>query len=113
MLLWVGGGKGHISIAIARKFPDLSFVVQDLSEVIEVGEQELPKDLTDRIQFQTLDFWNSNSVKEGDLYLLRMVLHDYPDELAIKLLKNVVRSLKLGAKIVLCEGVTVCQNQEL
>jgi len=83
----------------------LSFIVQDLPEVIEVGEQELPKDLIDRVQFQSLDFWSSNPVQEGDLYLLRMVLHDYPDELAIKLLKNIIPSLKHGAKIVLCEGV--------
>lgn len=41
----------------------------------------------------------------ADVYLLRLILHDYPDELAIKLLKNIVPSLKHGAKVILCEGI--------
>lgn len=101
----VGGGKGHVSIVIARKAPDLAFVVQDLPEVVAMGEQELPPDLKSRFEFLPLDFWESSLVKGADVYLLRSILHDYPDELAIKLFKSIVPSLKHGAKVILCEGV--------
>lgn len=35
----VGGGNGHVSIAIAEKAPDLTFIVQDRPEVVAAAEQ--------------------------------------------------------------------------
>jgi 6-hydroxytryprostatin B O-methyltransferase len=95
----------------------LAFVVQDLPEVVAVGEQDLPPDLKSRFEFLPLDFWASSPVKGADVYLLRAILHDYPDELAIKLLENIVPSLKHGAKVILSEGVmpepgTIPANEE-
>lgn len=52
----VGGGNGHVSIAIAEKAPDLTFIVQDRPEVVAAAEQQLPPDLKDRVQFKALDF---------------------------------------------------------
>ena len=47
----VGGSHGTISFSIARRFPRLRCIVQDLAVVIEKGKAIRPADLTDRVSF--------------------------------------------------------------
>ena len=69
----VGGGKGFASIEIARAFPDLTFVVQDLEETAAAGLAQLPEDLKARVSFMTHDFFSPQPVKNADVYYLRAV----------------------------------------
>jgi 6-hydroxytryprostatin B O-methyltransferase len=91
---------------LAEAFSDLSFIVQDLPEVVAEGEKKLPPHLRPRVKFQTHDFWTPQPADmEADVYLLRMILHDHPDALAIKILQNIVPGLKANARIIVQEGV--------
>jgi hypothetical protein len=53
----VGGSHGLVSIDIAKKFPNLSFVVQDLPKVIEDVKAKMPVELKDRVTFMAHDFF--------------------------------------------------------
>ncbi|KAL9618842.1 MAG: hypothetical protein Q9160_006501 [Pyrenula sp. 1 TL-2023] len=106
----VGGGGGDASTAIAKVHPKLQFVVQDLPKTIENARQRaasssLPVDITSRIRFQAHDFFKPQPITNAKIYLLRMIIHDWPDEEAVKILRNLVAVLKLqpGSRIVIMD----------
>lgn len=67
----VGGGKGPVSMAIAKQFPALKFIVQDLKQPIEEGRANLPADLAGRVEYQEHDFFTEQPVKGAELYFFR------------------------------------------
>jgi hypothetical protein len=99
----VGGSHGLVSIDIAKAFPDLHFIVQDLPKVIEDGRTKVPVDVADRVTFMAHDFFTEQPVRDADVYYFRWIFHDWSDKYAVKILKALVPALKPGARIVLSE----------
>jgi 6-hydroxytryprostatin B O-methyltransferase len=98
----VGGGRGRLSFALAEKYPDLTFVVQDRPKI---GEHiEYPPHLKDRVSFEAHDFFTPQSIA-AEVYLLGAVLHDWPDNRAIEIIQNLVPAMKDGSRIILAENV--------
>ncbi|KFY51953.1 hypothetical protein V497_08736 [Pseudogymnoascus sp. VKM F-4516 (FW-969)] len=100
----VGGSVGHCSIAIAKKSPNLKFIVQDFPALQPAFEASLPSDLKSRVSFQPHDFFTPQPVK-ADVYFLRFILHDYSDPYAIKILRNLIPALEKGSRLVICDIV--------
>ncbi|KAF7546524.1 hypothetical protein G7Z17_g8369 [Cylindrodendrum hubeiense] len=112
----VGGSTGNAAIALARSFPDLNFIVQDLPDNANAGRQAaettLPNNILSRITFQGHDFTQPQPVAGADVYLLRMILHDWPDHVAITILKNLVPVLEKGtAKLLIMDTVLPAPGQ--
>ncbi|RYO89405.1 hypothetical protein DL766_010432 [Monosporascus sp. MC13-8B] len=101
----VGGSQGFACFAVARNFPSLSFVVQDLEPVVLAAEEQVPADLTNRVKFMTHDFFMEQPVRGADVYFFRWILHNWSDKYCIKILRSLIPALKPGAKIVLNENV--------
>ncbi|KAI3322493.1 putative O-methyltransferase [Xylariaceae sp. AK1471] len=102
----VGGSHGVICIELARRFPGINFVVQDLDEpTIRDAEQRCPADVADRVRYMVHDFFNVQPVSGADIYFFRYVLHNWSDTNAIKILRNLIPSLKPGAKIIVNDVV--------
>ncbi|KAK4548666.1 hypothetical protein LTR36_009577 [Oleoguttula mirabilis] len=98
----VGGSRGHVSQHLAQKFPQLSFIVQDLPEVIEGAKDKLPETVDKgRVDFIAHDMFTAQPVQGAAVYLLRYVLHDWQDKYCIEILRNLIPSLKAGAKVVI------------
>ncbi|OXV06700.1 hypothetical protein Egran_05535 [Elaphomyces granulatus] len=98
----VGGGRGRLSFALAEKYSDLTFVVQDQPEM---GKHiEYPPHLMDRVSFEVHDFFTPQPIV-AEVYLLGAVLHDWPDNKAIEIIQNLVAAMKDGARIILAENV--------
>lgn len=97
----VGGALGHVSLHLARKFPHLSFVVEDMHEVVEGAEATVPEDLNGRVRFLGHNMFTEQPVKDAEVYLLRYVLHDWPDKYCVNILQRLIPALKKGAKIVI------------
>ncbi|EMR87652.1 putative o- protein [Botrytis cinerea BcDW1] len=74
----VGGSKGSISILLAKNFPTLNFIVQDLPGVIEGAESKLDATIAERVSFQGRDFFTPQTVV-ADAYLFRWIFHNWPD----------------------------------
>lgn len=93
----MGGSTGGAAIALAKAFPHLTFSVQDLPANAESGHKAvvdlLPADLASRLAFQAHDFTQPQPVRGADIYLLRMILHDWPDDEAAKILKSIVAAM--------------------
>lgn len=101
----IGGSRGTVVTAIARKYPSLSFVVQDLEPVVESGRKNIPPDVAERVQFMAHDFLTPQPVKNADVYYLRWILHNWPDKYCIIILRNLIPALKPGARIVVNDNV--------
>lgn len=106
----VGGSTGHASIALARKFPDLSFVVEDLPGVVEGGpayleSQDDAQELAPRITYKPHNFFEPQPIKDADIYLLRMILHDWPLDDSVRILAGLIETLKSGARILIMDSV--------
>ena len=101
----VGGSLGHTSLAIAEKNPQIDFVIQDLPEVVEQGRAKVPDAASQKLEFVAHDFFQEQPIKDADIYLLRQILHDWPDAEATTILKNLVASMKPSSKIVIMDQV--------
>lgn len=101
----VGGGLGHVSQALVNHNANVKCIVEDTPDVVVQGQESLPKNLQGRISFQAHDFFQEQPVKGADVYLLRLVLHDWSDKYAKMIVKALIPALKPGAKIVVNERV--------
>ena len=95
----MGGSEGHVSLTIAKANPHLKLVVQDLSEVID--KISISKYVSEghRIQFMVHDFFTPQTLV-ADAYLLRWILHNWPDSYVIKIFRNLIPALRNGAKVI-------------
>ncbi|KAI1391684.1 S-adenosyl-L-methionine-dependent methyltransferase [Hypoxylon trugodes] len=102
----VGGGNGHCSKAIASCNPRLKFIVQDantaLAEDVDIEKQG------DHFQFMTYDFFAPQTV-EGDVYLLRRILHHHSDKDAVRILQAQLCAVrkKPRARIVVMDNLAI------
>ncbi|KAL8685081.1 MAG: hypothetical protein Q9218_007987 [Villophora microphyllina] len=106
----VGGGHGAESTYIARRTKEVRFLVQALPHVVIVAKNEQlaaeDEGLTRRIEFQTHNFLTPQPMEEKpDAFLLRWILHDWPEEYCVRILRNLIPALKRGAKILIYEYV--------
>lgn len=102
----VGGSFGHCSYAIAATAPDLSFVVQDLDEVVQAAKTGQVKDQKEeKIKFEAHDFFEPQPIKNADVYLLRFICHDHSDKYAAKILANIVSTMGPTSRILIMDGV--------
>ncbi|KAJ5035134.1 uncharacterized protein L3040_008393 [Drepanopeziza brunnea f. sp. 'multigermtubi'] len=96
----VGGSHGFACVALAERFPNLTFVVQDLPQTI-ASAPALAGDLAARIQFQAHDFTQPQPVRGADVYLYRWILHNHSDKYAVNMLRQLIPALKNGARVVI------------
>ncbi|KAI3394966.1 hypothetical protein diail_2024 [Diaporthe ilicicola] len=85
----VGGGIGSQCALFKKKLPHLPgrVILQDLPIVIQ---HALP---TDGVENTAHDFWGEQPVKGARAYYLRTILHDYPDQKCLEILKNIVPAM--------------------
>ncbi|PFH55089.1 hypothetical protein XA68_10775 [Ophiocordyceps unilateralis] len=110
----VGGSTGNTSVSLAKAYPAFTFTVQDLPETTDLGPKALasqPDDIRDRISFMGHDFFTAQPDMDmtPDVYLLRLIIHDWPREKARIILSHLAAGLKTkakpGGRIVIMETV--------
>ncbi|KAK6222954.1 hypothetical protein LQW54_000766 [Pestalotiopsis sp. IQ-011] len=100
----VGGSAGHDSVVLARKFPNLTFIVQDLPMVQPVFEADLPADLRPRVSFQEHNIFDPQPAR-ADIFMVELILHDYPEPEAAKILRALVPTLRHGNRVLVFEYI--------
>lgn len=94
----VGGSAGHDAAVLAANFPNLHLVVQDLPNIEPAFRATVPTELqkSGRVRFESHDFLMPQSLA-ADVYMLKWVLHDWPDKYAIRILRHLLPHLEAGA----------------
>jgi hypothetical protein len=112
-LLDVAGGHGLVLTSILGKYPQMRGILFELEHVAEGAREQIRKlALAERCQVVTGDFFAS--VPAGcDAYLMQHIIHDWEDDKAVHILKNVRRALGTNAngRLLLLEGVITPGNQ--
>ncbi|KAL2444816.1 hypothetical protein ABEF95_017277 [Exophiala dermatitidis] len=129
----VAGNVGHTAVAIARAtHPSVRVIVQDLPKIIARATNPetsvLPEDLLrgeaeykseseslslsqsesasrPRISFMPHNFYLPQPIPSAAVYFLRMILHDYSDPWALKILRAIVPAMGPDSKIVIMDQV--------
>ncbi|KAK0234213.1 S-adenosyl-L-methionine-dependent methyltransferase [Armillaria fumosa] len=107
----VGGGTGVTSIQLANKYPNLRIVLQDLPAPIELAKNEIwpkscPAAIEDgRIEFKAFDFLVESPVKGCDVYLLKNVLHNWPDKECKRILRGVGNVMSTESRLLICDYI--------
>ncbi|KAF2712665.1 methyltransferase B [Pleomassaria siparia CBS 279.74] len=106
LLVDVGGGFGQQAVAFAKRFPHAKgrVVVQDIPETLDRA-QPIPD-----IEFQVQDFFTPQQIKKAKFYYLRHILHDWPADDSIKILRNLVPAMGPESRLVIDEVVLPNSN---
>lgn len=101
----VGGGHGRLLAAIIKTTAGAEGLLYDLPQVVEGAPELLRRHgVADRVRTVAGSFLDS--VPEGgDLYVLKNVIHDWPDADAVTILSNVRQAAGPGTTLVLVEFV--------
>ncbi|MEZ0351808.1 methyltransferase [Mycobacterium sp. pR1184] len=101
----VGGGHGRLLAAILQTAPNARGVLFDLPEVVAGAPELFRKYGVDgRVRIEEGSFFDS-APEGGDAYVLKNVIHDWAEEDAVRILKNIRAAARSGARLLLCEFV--------
>ncbi|KAL4787895.1 S-adenosyl-L-methionine-dependent methyltransferase [Aspergillus varians] len=85
----VGGGIGHYTVGLKQRMPQITsrMIVQDMAVVLPAI---IP---CEGVEGMEHDFFQPQPIKGAKFYFLSNIIHDYPDEKCIVILKNIVSAL--------------------
>ncbi|KAL9599999.1 MAG: hypothetical protein Q9219_003468 [cf. Caloplaca sp. 3 TL-2023] len=98
----IGGNIGHQCRRLKAKYPDLKgrIICQDLEETIKSAPPMVPG-----VEMMAHDFFLPQPVLSAKYYYLRTVLHDWADDKAEAILKNIIPAMGPDSKILIDEMV--------
>jgi ubiquinone/menaquinone biosynthesis C-methylase UbiE len=99
----VGGGYGELLAQILTAYPSAQGVLFDMPHAISKAREHLARrGLAGRCEFVSGDFFAS--VPSGsDVYLLKTVIHDWPDDKTRAILRTCRRAMLPGARLLIIE----------
>jgi len=101
----VGGGHGELLSAILAATPNARGVLYDLPEVVAGASGLLSRrGVKDRVRVEGGSFFDRVPAG-GDAYVLKHIIHDWPDGPALAILRNVRAAAGAGATVLLVETV--------
>ncbi|TVY65610.1 O-methyltransferase aurJ, partial [Lachnellula suecica] len=111
-LVDVGGSTGQASILLAKNYPELTFLVQDLPDTVANGPavlSSLDPEIASRLTFTAQDILTpqpESVATTADIFFLRKIIHDWPDKDARTILSHISAALqKPGASIVIMDTI--------
>lgn len=109
----VGGGHGSLLATILTAHPQIETgILFDQPQVVEEARRILETaDLTGRCQFVAGDFFVA--VPQGaDIYVTKMILHDWSDEECVRILTNCRKAMRPGGRMLAAEIVLEPDNPD-
>ena len=100
----VGGGDGTLLAAVLSGHPDLRGIVFDTAAGVAQAPDLLAwSGVADRCEVALGDFFTE--VPEGDLHLLKSIVHDWDDDRVVTLLGHCSRALPDRGRVLIVEPV--------
>jgi hypothetical protein len=96
----VGGSRGTLVASLLAGAPGAMGILFDLPDIADAVRPTLADP---RIEAVGGDFFQA--VPEGDLYLLKLILHDWTDEQASAILRNIRAAIRPGGRVAIIENL--------
>lgn len=105
VLVDIGGGRGVLLAAVLRRQPTLRGVLFDLPNALTDAPAFLDsRGVRDRCEIRAGSAFDSVPAG-GDVYLMSRILHDWPDEMALQLLRNCRSAIRDDGILIIRDGV--------
>lgn len=106
VLVDVAGGHGMILSSILKQYPKMRGILLDLEHVLAGATAPDAMGVGDRVQKVSGDFFKAVPAG-GDAYIMKHIIHDWDNERASVILKNIRKALegKPHGKVILLEAV--------
>jgi O-methyltransferase len=110
-LVDIAGGHGAVLTSILQKYPSMNGVLFDLGHVIEGAKARIAaQGLSDRVTTASGDFFTAVPAG-GDAYIMKHIIHDWDDQKATLILKNIRAVLPRDGRVILLEAVIPPGNE--
>ena len=101
----IGGGHGRMLATVLQAYPAMHGVLFDQPQVVAGATSTLEQaGVADRCTMVGGDFF-AEVYKGGDLYVLKRVLNDWPDERAAAILRSCYRAMAPGATLLVVDHI--------
>jgi hypothetical protein len=105
----VAGGHGLLLATILKKNAQMKGTLYEVPHVIEGAKNGPLKPVMDRCTFASGDMFAS--VPAGaDAYIMKHIIHDWPDEACVKILKACRKGVNPGGKLLVVDTVILPGN---
>ena len=101
LIIDVGGGIGHFSHAIAEVHKDKKIVVYDIHQTLIEAIKK--NKFNPVVTYQAGDFFCQ--IPNGDVLILKRILHDWNDEQAARILQQCYKSVNKNGRLILVENI--------
>lgn len=97
----IGGGDGTLLLEILKKYPGVNGTVFEKDNIKKLINNNVKES---NIKLMIGDFFQGVPEK-FDIYILKLILHDWDDECAKKILKNCRKAMNSKSKILILEHI--------
>ncbi|HDS9456087.1 TPA: methyltransferase [Enterobacter asburiae] len=105
----IAGGLGNLLLAVLRRNPTITGILFDQKDVLARNRLHL---LNDNRRWKTVEGSFFESCPAADIYLLKYILMDWPDEKAIQILQCCRNAMKENARLLIFEPLIKKDNNE-
>lgn len=100
----VAGGHGFLLATILARNPQMRGTLYDAPHVIEGAKSGPLKPLMERCTLTSGDMFSSVP-DGGDAYIMKHIIHDWPDDLCLKILRACRKNVTLKGKLLVVDSV--------
>lgn len=101
----VGGAIGNLLTTIVGKYPESRGILFDMPHVLHDAPAFIQaRGLTDRIQIEPGSFFETVPAG-GDVYILSHIIHDWSEDLCLKILGNCRQMINASTRLLIVEMV--------
>jgi len=109
----IGGGRGTFLTKVLGKFPDISGIILDVPECEPNAKEYInSKGMDKRIQFITGSMFENIPDVGCDIFIYKLVWHNWTNEDVRKTLQCLKKVMKPGNKLLLCDPIIGLEKPE-
>jgi hypothetical protein len=100
----VAGGHGALLAEILSRNPYMRGTLLEMPNVVEGAKSGPLKPMLDRCSFASCDIF-SDAVPAADAYIMKHIIHDWPDDKCVQILKACRKSVNPDGKLLVVDSV--------
>ena len=109
-LVDIAGGHGLLLATILGRHPKMTGTLYEIPQVIAGAKNGPLKPVMDRCTFASGDMFSS--VPSGaDAYIMKHIIHDWPDDLCVRILEACRKGVNAGGKLLVVDHVIQPGNE--